>query len=338
MEVNSNIFLSDEELKKYTNEEDLATKAGSLLLQQKETWSLPQKGFSDLETVEVKELEFDGFKVKVQFNPGRITSSAAKVDAKTIKERKCFLCPAHLPKEQKALPFGSDYLILVNPFPIFPEHFTLPKIAHVDQLIKDNFDDMLNFAKALGKHYVLFYNGPKCGASAPDHMHYQAGSRNFMPIDYEYDSIIEKYGKAIHTNDNVNVYAVDKYLRNFISIESSDKLEILNVFNVFYEAFNKVSNSEIEPMMNIITSYQDNKWRVIIFPRENHRPTQFFEEGDKRILLSPASVDMGGVCITPLEEDFKKITKEDIADIFRQISVSKEKFEYLVKTLTDLFE
>ena len=121
--------------------------------------------------------------MKVQFNPGRYISTSAKVDEKSINDRKCFLCPANLPEEQKGILYEEEYLILGNPFPIFPEHFTIPNINHVPQQIKNNFPLMLKLTKDLSKHYVVLYNGPKCGASAPDHFHFQAGTKNFMPIE-----------------------------------------------------------------------------------------------------------------------------------------------------------
>lgn len=156
----------------------------SLLTEQKENWELARTNFAGLKTVRTKSFNFGDFEVKVQFNPARIVSSGAKVDAKTIAERKCFLCTENRPAEQTAVDAG-DYLVLVNPFPIFPEHFTIPRKEHVDQQIKPYFADMLELAEALDD-YLIFYNGPRCGASAPDHMHFQAGTKNFLPLVNDY--------------------------------------------------------------------------------------------------------------------------------------------------------
>lgn len=326
-------IIKDEELKPFLEVETIADKTKALLSQQRKVWKLPKDGYKSLEKVQVKIFEFDGFHVKVQFNPGRIISSSAKVDKKSIESRKCFLCIKHLPEEQKGILYYRDLIILVNPYPIFPEHFTLPKIDHIPQAIEPNFEDLLDISKDLGKYYVVFYNGPKCGASAPDHFHYQAGLKNFMPIDYEYPKVIERYGERLLSENGSVLYSVDKFLRNFISIESNNKEFIKNYFKKFFETFKRISNSDDEPLLNIISNYVDEKWRVVIFPRAKHRPEQYFAEGEKNILLSPAAVDFGGVMITPLEKDFKKISKEEIIDIYRQTSISTEYFEYIKKEM-----
>lgn len=329
------ILITEEELGKFGSGETLADKASTLLKQQYETWELLQKNYADLEKVEIRNLEFDGFDIKVQFNPGRIISSSAKVDKNSIANRKCFLCMENLPPDQRGILFGAEYLLLCNPFPIFPRHFTIPKLDHLPQQISGNLTDGLELSKELGKYYTVFYNGPKCGASAPDHMHYQAGNKSFMPIDDEYQSIVKKMGQNLIYQDGLEVYAVEKYLRNLISIESSDIKKILSVFKIIYQTLDRISKSNEEPMMNIQFYWDENKWRIIIFPRQKHRPSYYYEEGDKKILLSPAAVDLGGVCITPREEDFQKITKDQIVDIFRQISISKEYFEYLIKEVSN---
>ena len=152
----------------------------ALFNEQTANWALARNNFEGLKTVQTKTFAFGDYDVRVQFNPARIVSSGAKVDAKTIAERKCFLCAANRPAEQRSVEFG-DYEILVNPFPIFPEHFTIPRKEHVDQQIKPFFADMLRLAKAMDE-YLVFYNGPRCGASAPDHMHFQAGTKDFLPL------------------------------------------------------------------------------------------------------------------------------------------------------------
>ncbi|MGE5351974.1 MAG: DUF4922 domain-containing protein [Acidobacteriota bacterium] len=331
-------IIKDSELKPYILSDDLAGKAKALLVQQKESWELLTKGYSSLDSVEVKTFEFDHFKIKVQFNPGRIVSSAAKVDEKSIKERKCFLCPDNLPEAQKGILYKDDYIVLCNPFPIFNEHFTLPKTNHVPQEIKSSFPELLDFTKDLSRYYTVFYNGPKCGASAPDHLHFQAGDKAFMPIDSEYTEIKENLGRKIVDCNDLQVYAVDKYLGKFLSFESSNPEALIEAFNHFYDTFKEVSNNGTEePMMNILSFYESGKWHVLVFPRAKHRPSYFFMEGDENILLSPASVDMGGVLITPLEKDFKKITKENIVDIFRQVTLSDETFEYISGKLAKIY-
>ncbi|MAT57337.1 MAG: DUF4922 domain-containing protein [Ignavibacteriae bacterium] len=307
--------------------ETLSSQIKNLLDSQIVDWELAKNNYKGLESVKVKDFSFDGFSIKIQFNPSRIISTSAKVDAKSIQERKCFLCKENLPKVQTGIDYKNEYIILVNPFPIFPEHFTIPKVDHKPQRIKENFEDILDLSKDLQDRYAVFYNGPKCGASAPDHMHFQAGIKNFMPVDYEFESI-QKI--TLSNSDNLRISYTENYLRNFISLESPDKYQITKAFNKVYDSIEQVEAKDDEPMMNVVASYQNDEWRIIVFPREKHRPSHYFEEGEKQILLSPASVDLGGVCITPREDDFNKITKRDIKDILTQVGVGKEKFDKII--------
>jgi len=303
----------------------------NFLNQQVRDWSLARGNYKGLEKVEEKEFEFEGFKMKVQFNPERIRSSAAKVDKKSIENRACFLCLENLPAEQGGLAQGEDFVILVNPFPIIPQHFTIPKVAHVDQSFLDNLQEMLSLAKEM-QGYTLFYNGPKCGASAPDHMHFQAGNKGFMPVEAEYFSLKDKSELLVKT-ESIEVRSFNHYLRKMISVESSSAIGLVKVVTNFYHAFAKMQQDEKEPMLNVICSYVDGKYIMHLFPRKLHRPTQYFAEGDEQLLISPASVDFGGVFITPRREDFEKITVNDIVDIFKQTCVDEDTFSTLCENL-----
>ncbi|NDV78103.1 DUF4922 domain-containing protein [Dysgonomonas sp. 511] len=306
----------------------ISEKAEKLLHNQLEVWQLAQTNYRNLSTVRSKEFDFGNFKVRVQFNPGRIQSSAAKVDAKSISERKCFLCPANLPKEQEGIDIDNKYQILVNPFPIFPEHFTIPAYDHTDQLILDRYEDMLTLSQLLDR-YSLFYNGPKCGASAPDHMHFQAGIKGFMPIEHD----VENVGKReLVQLEDLTVYALDNYLRNSFLICSQDKDKSVRFFSELYHAL-EIRAGEPEPMMNIIAWYGNGMFHTVVLPREQHRPACFFACGGDNILISPASVDLGGVFITPQEKDFEKITAKDIENILKEVCVSDVKFETIIESL-----
>ena len=267
----------------------------NLLTEQLASWETARNNYAALSGVQVKELDVNGIPYKVQFNPARIVSSGAKVDAQSIKERKCFLCPANLPPVQKGIPFEGHYNILVNPFPIFPLHLTIPEVAHVNQRIAVRFKDMLALAQAL-TDYTIFYNGPKCGASAPDHAHFQAGNKGFMPIEKDWHGQVA--GKVADHGEATLWYLNDAPRATLV----------------------------IEAMMNVLAWYEDEKWIVCVFPREKHRPACYTAEGDANLLSSPASVDLGGVFITPVEKDFLKITAEDIAQILSEVSLSAEDF------------
>jgi ATP adenylyltransferase/5',5'''-P-1,P-4-tetraphosphate phosphorylase II len=271
-----------------------------------------------------KTFEVRDCRYKVQFNPARIISSAAKVDPETIRVRKCFLCPDNLLPEQKAVPFKEDYIILVNPFPIFPRHLTIPDIQHVDQRILPRIGDMLDLAEALDD-LIIFYNGPKCGASAPDHVHFQAGNKGFLPIENEW-----KYKKAGEVVDYGKAFLsfLNDAPRATLVIEAESKDDAIALFKTVYDSM-ELKQGDDEPMMNVLAWYEERKWIVCIFPRELHRPSYYYSEGDANILISPASIDMGGVFITPLEKDFDKITAGDIQRILSEVCISPEKFHRL---------
>ena len=291
-------------------------------------WPLAKQNYEALNKVRVKELDLGGCAVRIQFNPERMRSSAAKIDIKSIQERKCFLCPAHLPAEQRGIPFGKDYQILVNPFPIFPMHLTVPVLDHIDQLIYDRFGDMLDLAEELSD-FVVFYNGPKCGASAPDHMHFQAGNKGFLPLERD---VLTAKRKIIIEDVDLLCYVLPGYHRNVIVIESIKKEEVVNLFNRIYKTLD-IKDGEKEPMLNIVTWYEKSKWVSCIFPREVHRPKCYFAEGEGNILLSPASVDLSGVCVLPLEKDFEKITAEDINTVFQEICISDVKLKEILEII-----
>jgi ATP adenylyltransferase/5',5'''-P-1,P-4-tetraphosphate phosphorylase II len=312
---------------------DFGMRAHQLLVEQREEWPMLRRDYASLPGVQARALEFDGFKIVLQYNPARLISSAAKVDAKSVRERKCFLCKPNLPRDQRGLDFGREYVILCNPFPIFPEHFTIPHHEHLPQKIGGNLDIMLQLAKSMASRYTIFYNGPRCGASAPDHLHFQAGSRGFMPIDREYNTIKQR-GVGICETRNVTVCAVEDYLRRFISIESGDPEMLIKIFAVIESALQQLSgNDSEEPLMNVLASYEKETWRVIVFPRAKHRPSFYFAEGDEKILLSPAAVEMGGICAVPLQKDFKRLDREHVVQAFNEVTLPGERFAQLRQTL-----
>lgn len=295
-----------------------------LLADQLATWETARANYAALAGVRVKELDVDGTPYKVQFNPARIVSSAARVDAKSISERKCFLCPGNLPPEQKGIPFGGHYRILVNPFPIFPRHLTIPDTEHVPQRIASRFPDMLDLARLL-TDYTIFYNGPHCGASAPDHAHFQAGNRGFLPIEKTWRTQVAGkvtgYGQAV-------LWQLDDAPRTTLVIESAEKEDAEKLFSLLYRSL-PVKPGEEEPMMNVLARYEADRWIVFVFPRRKHRPDCYNAEGEANLLISPASVDLGGVFITPVEKDFREITAEDVKRILGEVCLSADEFRLL---------
>lgn len=296
----------------------------NLIANQLEVWETARNNYNALSGVKVKELNVQGVPYKVQFNPARIVSSGAKVDAKTIKERKCFLCPANLPEVQKGIEFKEHYNILVNPFPIFPRHLTIPEMAHVDQRIATRFGDMLDLAQAL-TDFTIFYNGPKCGASAPDHAHFQAGNKGFMPVEKDWK---QQVAGQVGACGKATLSWLNDAPRATLIIESPEKEDAVKLFEIIYRNL-PLKADETEPMMNVLAMYEEERWVVFVFPREKHRPACYTAEGEANLLSSPASVDLGGVFITPVEKDFNKITAEDVAQILSEVCLSAEAFNQL---------
>lgn len=338
------ILFNNGELNKLTDVNDYSQAARLLLKEQIKNWKALEVSYNSLKNVRIKSFQFEGYVVKIQHNSGRVKSSTAKVDDKSIKERKCFLCIDNLYDEQKALKH-EDFLILVNPFPILPEHYTIPHINHIPQSIKEWFGKMLLLSKDMQRD-VIIYNGPKCGASAPDHLHFQAGTKFFMPLDDEFHSVKNEYGEVIAENDSLAVSAIDDGLRRFIAIETPENALAEKVFDNLYDIYTRVSKDEPEPMMNILSLYEPEYtdsgekygWRVSVFLREKHRPSFFFNEGEDKILWSPAAIDLGGMCILPFENDFNKITKEKIREGFKEITISAEKFSFIKMKLKEVLK
>lgn len=298
-----------------------------LLEKQLKVWDTATKNYTALQSVRVKELQLGKQIVKVQFNPERIKSSAAKVDDKSLKERKCFLCDANRPIEQEGIKY-RDYKVLINPFPIFPKHLTIPCKDHIGQRIYNRIGDMLDLACKLDD-YTLFYNGPKCGASAPDHMHFQAGEKGFMTLESD---LKKGDSKTIAEKNGVKVEIVGGLALPLIVIEGDNQDTIISAFQSVFDAL-PIINDDDEPMLNILCWSNNGYINLVVVPRKKHRPSCYSAEGDANILISPASVDMGGVFVTPLEKDFIKLTSDDVRTIFDEVCMSENEVESFLKGL-----
>jgi ATP adenylyltransferase/5',5'''-P-1,P-4-tetraphosphate phosphorylase II len=246
----------------------------NFLVKQNHTWKLSADNYLGLDLVEEKVFDFVITKIKVQFNPERMRSSSAKVDASSIAARKCFLCPENRPEVQFSLNFGDDFLLLVNPFPIFQTHFTIPSVHHIDQRLIPNLPSMFEMAQQM-EGYTLFYNGPECGASAPDHLHFQAGERGFLPVESEFE-MMKKAAKTLFETDHLKIWAFDNYLRKMISFETDNLNFGVHAIENIYLRFSEIQSEKVEPMINMLCYFSEGKWRIHLFPRKLHRPRQFF--------------------------------------------------------------
>lgn len=307
-----------------------SAQASELLNKQLETWPLAKKNYDGLQHVQNKLLDLGGLAVQVQHNPARIISTAAKTDGQSIQKRKCFLCVENLPFEQIRLPFGDDYYVLCNPYPIFREHFTISSRKHEDQEIKNRLEDFLELACRMNRHTV-FYNGPRSGASAPDHAHFQAVTRGQMPIEKELEILPNSYCKEIVSLEDGQLFALTRYFRNGFVIKANDKETATLLFHLIYNELDKKPD-EPEPGMNLFVLYDKEQWRLIIIPRHKHRPWQYNATGEDHFLSSPGAADIGGLFITPGKEDFSKVTPSIIQDIYEQVGYSDDE----IMKLTDI--
>ncbi|MDE5566825.1 MAG: DUF4922 domain-containing protein [Muribaculaceae bacterium] len=281
-------------------------------------WQLAAKNFAALDGVKVKTLDVDGMPIKVQFNPARIVSSGAKVDAKAVAARPCFLCAANRPSEQSGLDWHERYTVLVNPFPIFPRHLTVPDTSHVDQRIAGRMADMLSLAADL-PGYTVFYNGPRCGASAPDHMHFQAGNSDFLTLG---DFVAAAELRTVKESDGARLSVADSLPLKFFVIDAAKPESGAAMFERLLRAM-PVQEGDAEPMMNILAYATADGTRAVVVPRKRHRPSFYGDGSGDTMMISPASVDMGGVFITPLEKDFERLDAALVKKIFDELCLSK---------------
>ena len=329
-----NKIISDPKINALINANRYGDAAIKLNLHQKKESKILSDNSSALQKVKQKSIRFTGYKIHFQFNPQRLLSSTADVSDRAIKSRKCFLCLNNLPKEQKGILINDKFILLCNPFPIFKYHFTIIYTEHQPQLINNHFLDLLSLAKKMNDRFAVFYNGPKCGASAPDHLHFQTVGKKCLPIFSQLNLIKNKFGKLHKSQPNISVHSIDDGLRKFILLQSLNMQLIENYFHKIYTVLNKNDDENYEPMLNILCTYNgDTGWTVLVFARSQHRSSHYFKSGESKILISPASVDLGGVCIFPREEDYAKVSTESIRAIFSEIFPREIEFNKIISAI-----
>lgn len=276
---------------------DLQEQIGALFACQRQDWKNFGQAVTRMDDLRTKTFQWgSNFTVFVQLNPARLRSVTENGEKIDIKKRPCFLCETNRPVEQKGIAFLEKYIILCNPFPILRNHFTITLHSHVPQRIGRKINDMLTLTEQL-PNYVVFYNGAKSGASAPDHFHFQAGLK--LPV----------------------LMQGDNEFRSCMVIESEAKDEATELFEEAYRYLRHLQpDVEEEPMMNIIAFTENEKYRIHVFPRKAKRPKQYDMEGSKQLRITPGALDMAGLFTVVREEDFEKVTKQDIEDIYTQVS------------------
>ena len=303
-------------------------------------WPLACDNFRALKNVRVKEVKVGGLDVKLQFNPARMVSSAAKLSKEDIARRRCFLCRENRSEEQIMMKFegrkGKKYHILVNPYPIFPDHLVIAKNRHVDQSIWHRYVDMLDLARKYHE-FIFFYNGPKSGASAPDHHHFQGAPAGLMPLENDVDRLIdssdEEHLKYLTSVRDSRLYHYDKFTTGVFVIRAETAKSAAKMFYRLLDCA-EVPEGEPEPLINLFTYYRNGEFRSIVVFRRSHRSHHYFSDGPDHLTMSPGCADMAGVFIVPVEEEFEKITSELLSEVVQEVSIPEEEQNLMMWRLT----
>lgn len=294
-------------------------------------WALARDNFNNLMNAEKRTLNYHVNDIVIQFNPARITSTKASIDKLSIAGRPCFLCDKNRPKEQMSKDVDYKYKLLVNPFPILPYHFTIVSREHQPQRIMGNYSEMHRLL-SMFEGIMVFYNGPRCGASAPDHLHFQAGESGVLPLqmDWERQRWHSKVIFSLNASEKISV------LKGFICpalvITSNSEKGDTDLFNLIYNAL-PLCDGDAEPMMNIISWRHDSAYVSVIFPREKHRPDCYYAQGNEQILVSPGALDMAGLVITPRQEDFERLTAGRAWAILREVAISESNMRQVINKI-----
>ena len=293
---------------------------------QLDTWNEVCQRCRALDHVHVRELVVESSTMQVQWNPARIRSTGAKIDAKSIAERPCFLCSENRPEQQLSRVLDGEYELLVNPFPIAPVHFTIPSLKHQQQRILPMYGEMLQLAQRY-PDLTLLYNGPRCGASAPDHAHLQAICSGFLPVECAWQRLSRNLTEVLKSSEDEGIWHVSDYPAAAFVIRSRSIDESQRLFKCLYDSL-PVFDNDYEPMMNVLSWSAGDLLHTLVFPRSKHRPDCY-----EQCMVSPGSIDMGGLIITPREQDFHSMTSGKLLEIIHEVSLTDQQVAAVIDTI-----
>jgi hypothetical protein len=308
-------------------EASLADRCAALLAQQRAVWPRLAEGTEALARIETRQLPLNNWPVSVQFNPARATSSLAKVDAVSIAKRPCFLCAENLPAEQRGVRFGR-YLLLPNPAPIVQDHLTVALDAHAPQRFGEHLEAFLELARALSARFTVLYNGPRSGASAPDHMHFQAIPVGAMPL--EANLCYAHRELDVERPDGTLVRVVsdapdqETHTRHAVTVAGYNASSITSAVRSIVAAL-PLDEQAGEPQLNAYAQHQAGAWTVVIFPRRRHRPACYDAPDEQRVSLSPGILDMAGIVVTVRREDFDRVDGDVLTTAYRDVTGTLDK-------------
>ena len=306
-------------------QKSLKTLSLNLLREQKKSWPRLAGACRDLTSVITRELSGENFSVVLQYNPARAISSGSAVDAESIKSRPCFLCQDNLPMEQEGILYRNKFLILCNPAPIFKNHFTIAALKHEPQEIVFSLFSLLQLAADFSSEYAILYNGPACGASAPDHLHFQVVPKSRLLFFREFKKL-----SPVKENSYVKHSLWEIFDRSVILLEAKSAKKLNEQFLNLLTVVQRILKIDDEPMVNIICDYSGDRWRLIVFLRQKHRPDSYFAKDEKRIFVSPGAIDMAGFVITPRLEDYNRLDYNAIREIYREVSLPENVISLII--------
>lgn len=305
-----------------------AERLTELWQKQMASWELVRRNFETLSDAHRRSIDICDVTVGVQYNPGRLTSVTSKPQrAAETTANKCFLCCENRPQEQIGIGYTDDYTILVNPYPIFDRHFTIAATTHTPQRIAGRLLHLLDLSRRCSP-YTFFYNGALCGASAPMHMHFQAGNQGYLPIEQQWHNAAKR---EIASLPHARLYCIDGMLRSLFLLIADKEEEALALWERLYRAL--PADTGEEPLMNIIARHEESQWQVFVFPRRKHRPDCYYASGEAQYLVSPGAVEMGGIFITPRQEDYERLTADKVCEIYADVSLSDEETASICKRI-----
>ncbi len=333
-------IVSDEELSPFikdARDTSFRARLDALIEHQRSTWPALAEGYEGLACIETKHIRVADADVVVQHNPRRIQSTAARTDRASVSARRCFLCAENLPPEEKGLAYGDDLVLLCNPFPILDKHISIVHRGHVEQRLGHHVETMFRLAADLAPDYFVLYNGPECGASAPDHLHFQACSRRLLPIeealrseDPETDDCAACVESA---REGFELFTLSGVGRTVVVLRGGSDAELSEWAGRVLEDLARETNKN-EAMVNLICTYDRGVWTLYIFPRSRHRPAAFFAEGEDRLVISPGAIDMAGVVVVPERAHFDKLTGELMEAIFAEVSYDEEAINDMLERIS----
>jgi hypothetical protein len=330
-------ILSVDEIHQYLDDKDassLSASVAALIAHQKANWPQLKEGYEAFSQIETRNVNIDGSNIVVQHNARRVLSTAAAVDKTSIAARPCFLCSENLPDQERGIFYDEEYVILCNPFPVLDKHLVIAHRKHIDQKIEGRVEDLLALAFDLGDEYFVLYNGPECGASAPDHLHFQALSRAVLPVEATL-----KAGEPPSEADcdicesmergSFELFTIADAGRSVIVFRGANKFELVPWVYRVIDSLSKATFKP-EPMLNIVAYVDSGVCTVLLFPRARHRPAAFFAEGEERLTISPGAVDMAGIVVVPEHAHYEKIDAGQIEKIFSEVSLSSDFVDEIV--------